>query len=231
MQELLKHLPGKHNQKLHAPKTVAPAAVGSEAQARIDYIKANYAIPDNEDTYSELYEKLDARYTPYLEDNWDNGGEAVSVYAGDAYMAINSKLRGTKPDAAMLGYGSDDMAEYEEFAAEAVEFIPAMDKAFKKAKPTPSNMVVFRAAPPEFVQGSQNYGDVFQDKGFVSTSLDSSFGETNGYAIAVPKGSKGLFIAEVAPNPEEAEFLLPRDSKFKYIGKDGGRTWLEYLGQ
>ena len=71
-------------------------------------------------------------------------------------------------------------------------------------------------------------GDVFHDKGFVSTSLNpnvakgliSNLKETKHLMhIEVPKGSKAVSRSLYFPHSSEDEVLLPSGSKFRYNGQ------------
>ena len=74
---------------------------------------------------------------------------------------------------------------------------------------------------------------VFHDKGYVSTSLDPSRShrfitgfvpkvvENHVMHIKIPTGSKGLYVPKENPiTKDEHEFLLPRNSKFRYDGSE-----------
>jgi hypothetical protein len=70
-----------------------------------------------------------------------------------------------------------------------------------------------------------NPGDIFHDKGFVSTTfnptLASIFGHTGSLIhIKVPKGSKALYRDHYHKNASEREVILPKNSKFRYEGHE-----------
>jgi hypothetical protein len=84
-------------------------------------------------------------------------------------------------------------------------------------------------------------GDVIEDKGFVSTSLRPSLAadfayynqsvQSQGFVFKMdlPQGTKGLFPSSVlgldgGMTRTEAEFLLPRGSKFEILSKEG-KVW------
>jgi hypothetical protein len=81
---------------------------------------------------------------------------------------------------------------------------------------------------------SKRVGDVYSDKGFSSTSLDPAIGvkfaDSRGILLRMklPAGTKGVFPASVtgmhSQFSREAEFLLPRDSKFRILSNEG-KVW------
>jgi hypothetical protein len=77
-------------------------------------------------------------------------------------------------------------------------------------------------------------GDIFHDKGFVSTTTDPSYAKQMRHVVAhikVPKGSKALAVNKYHfDNDWEHEVLLPRNSKFRYEGyTDHGTTRIHHL--
>jgi hypothetical protein len=120
-------------------------------------------------------------------------------------------------------------------------WIDGLDNAIKDAPPLTSDTTVYRGVrdfSDNFFQ-SLNVGDVYRDKGFVSTTLDVStattfatvgLGKENGLVLRMnlSKGTKGLFPTSVTGlsslSSREAEFVLPRDSKFRIVNKQG-RVW------
>jgi hypothetical protein len=111
--------------------------------------------------------------------------------------------------------------------------ISDLDKVLDSAPPLKEQIIAYRGINGlglEFFE-SLKVGDVFQDKGYVSTTLNpktagtfansdlSSYAQGMVLQFHLPKGTKGLF-----PTPflgigtlsfSELEFLLPRDTKFK----------------
>lgn len=230
MISILKHLPGKHDQKLHAPKKVAPSA------SRIAQIKEDYDICCmSSDRLTERNRQLRDYYRIH---SGTAGAQAVRDYTGSDYGAINDKLRGVK------SYPGENFT-IDRVAAEGN--IPVIDDFIANAKRTPDNMVVFRRASTQFTGGQLSKlrpGDEFIDKGFVSTTMNVKRMSTVKYdewdiddpeklvpfAIALPKGSKAAYVTSISKVPNEEEMLLPRNSKFRYIGREDGYFWLDYLG-
>jgi GNAT superfamily N-acetyltransferase len=119
-------------------------------------------------------------------------------------------------------------------------YIDGLDNAIKDATPTSEDMTVYRGIKGnglDFFESLKS-GDVFQDKGFVSTTLDpntvtkfsvqGSMYQGIVMRMQIPAGSKGLFPMSVTgmgqASSREAEFILPRDSKFKILSNEG-KVW------
>ena len=63
-------------------------------------------------------------------------------------------------------------------------------------------------------------GKTFEDRAFVSTSVDTPFDNEVRRVINAPKGSKGGMVTAFSMFPNENELLLPRNSKFLIKGID-----------
>jgi hypothetical protein len=151
-----------------------------------------------DDRYSSWAKSLDEHEKGYL-----------SSYTGFAYRSVNANLR--------KGVEND-----------AVKFI---DAALEKAPVLDKPVVVYRGVGPESekVFGVLKSGDVFRDKGYVSTTMSQQVskqfteGEASGLPtrmeITVPAGGKGAYMTGGLEyrvgGKSEAEFLLPRGSKFQ----------------
>jgi len=114
------------------------------------------------------------------------------------------------------------------------ETVAHLDSAMGKSN-TDRDLVVYRGMQSKSLQnkftgfGGKSFepGQVFTDKGFVSTSLDrgvaTSFAgskqQPHGvvFEILVPKGFHAL-AQRREPMEEVAEVILPRNSKFRYVG-------------
>jgi len=143
---------------------------------------------------------------------------ATSIYQGGGYQEINGYLRGKSK------------------SARAKKDALAMQKAFNaSAVALPSDSVVYRGVT---LDNPLEVGQVFTDKGFMSTSTKQSIGKrftkmvSSGRAskpkvfmkIIVPKGTKVL-----SSNPKEHEIILNSKSKFKVVSaKNGTAGVLEY---
>ena len=126
---------------------------------------------------------------------------AVNVYSGGAYRNMNKALRN----------GSD--------AGNYRKNIENLQNAIRRF-PLPQDVTVYRGGKGIRIVGN-SVGSVFQDKGFVSTSLSKSgayafaasgFATKNGvvYKISASKGDHALALNNV-----ESEILFGAGSKFK----------------
>lgn len=135
-------------------------------------------------------------------ENWHSSlsaGElqAVKYYTGNGYSTLNSQLRfGSSPSQTAL----------------------RLDAALAKGQ-APVDMVVHRGTT-HYSLTTLKPGDVFQDKGYVSTSTGSGFGGDVRMQIHVPKGSTGAFVDPISTHQGEKEFLLPRGSRFRVVSSE-----------
>ncbi len=147
---------------------------------------------------------------------------AVSDYATFDYNDMNSVLRGKRS----TGQARDP--------EHMKQNITALDSAVKKGK-LDKNRVLYRGISSAQLISKLKAGDTFTDKAFASTTLDKKIavGFTQGKGalirIKAKKGQSGAYLSEMSPAPGEAEFLLPRNSKFKVtkITKEGSRTIID----
>lgn len=119
------------------------------------------------------------------------------------------------------------------------EWIDGMDRAIASAPLTKEEMTVYRGIKGnglDFFEGLKK-GDVYTDKGFTSTTLDTDvatiFSTNSMYQgivlrMKLPAGTEGLYPTSVlglsSISSREAEFVLPRDSKFKVLNNEG-KVW------
>lgn len=136
--------------------------------------------------------------------------EGISSYADDDKSVINNHLRGKATDRIGEVYGQ----------------VQKLDQAFEVMPRVPEDMKVARFVKGDIADMMQP-GAVFKDKGFISTTInpDLAFEAYDGEAdwkihINVPKGSKGIYVAEKSNYAWEKELLLPRNSEMKVTGKD-----------
>jgi hypothetical protein len=144
--------------------------------------------------------------------------QALKEYTGSMYTTVNPLLRAGKP------VSKEDRNE-----------VKLVDEAFKKAKTT-EPIEVYRGISGDFYSGLKD-GDVFEDKGFVSTSTDldtaDNFARGDAKAIMkvqVPKGSRAISVDSLsvfkkggAAVRSENEILLDRGGKFKVISIKPGK--------
>lgn len=146
----------------------------------------------------------------------DEGREKVANHARERYKSnfMREKKSAWQYDndwLAARGYSS--MEDYAE----------ALSSAFTKQGVTPNNMQLFRASslPLSVAPGAMNVGDIYVDKGYVSTSTNSdtakSFGD-NLALIEAPEGLPAIYAEMTGVQNGETEMILPRNSQFVYMG-------------
>lgn len=104
----------------------------------------------------------------------------------------------------------------------------ALDEAFDRLPKTTEPMQLFRAAGEEFsrIVGTLKVGDDVVDPGFVSTSFDERAardflsGDKVLVEIVLPRDSRAIQTEKYNPFKGENETLLPRDTRFRYLGKE-----------
>jgi len=102
--------------------------------------------------------------------------------------------------------------------------MPHLDKALAKGRLEESIRVhrgMCRSLECAARTAKLEVGDEFLDHGYVSTSLEASRAEDRRikFRITIPKGSPGAYVGRHSAHEGEAEFLLPRDTKFRITGK------------
>jgi hypothetical protein len=129
--------------------------------------------------------------------------------------------------------------------------VAQIDELFKKAPPINKPVVVYRGLRRNWNNNNSSFfrmldslkpGDVFAEPGFSSTTIDPGLGRgfsdrgLGGYVleIEVPQGNKIVSPLHGWPKqptiPDvEKEFLLPRNSRFKVISRDGKTIRVQLL--
>lgn len=164
-------------------------------------------------------------YGLWVKDKLSDAGKALSGYKSTEYEPINRILRqGIKSSRYM------DLVD---------KSVPLLDKIIQTAPPLPAPLTTYRG-----VSGSEVFryslelkpGTIFTDKGFSSTSIYKEFaddwiGQAGASAkdgkkylleILNPAGTKGVMIDGLKSNAAavEAEWLLPRDTKYEVVSND-----------
>lgn len=136
---------------------------------------------------------------------------AYAKYTGKGYKEINAVLRKSSYLSQM------DKIDIQLASEKAEKIYLSLNKA-KLNK----DIVVNRFVKSDFLSNVKE-GGIFQDKGFISTSLgDDLFlekGATNiKLEILLPKNSKAAFLSgEVSSKPQELEILIQKNSQFKIL--------------
>ena len=137
--------------------------------------------------------------------------QALHDYSLEGYKTINSDLRRGEP------LSKRDQATFEH-----------LQSAIDKAGPVKENLTVFRSMSANLFD-STNVGSTYQDKGFMSTTLQreaiagwEAHGGGGRHALVtidVKKGAKGAPLIEHSARKGEGEFLLPPNSKLTITKK------------
>jgi len=213
-EDVLKH--GTHNQKTHGSW-----ATGETVSDINEWNKAEMAkFPSREAREAYLLDHiLSQRMEGFTGKEFHR---AVDAYQTAHGYAINEALR--DPQISEDGFQ---------------EWIDGMDRAIASAPLTKEEMTVYRGIKGnglDFFEGLKK-GDVYTDKGFTSTTLDTDvatiFSTNSMYQgivlrMKLPAGTEGLYPTSVlglsSISSREAEFVLPRDSKFKVLNNEG-KVW------
>jgi len=208
---LAKHAPGQHNQQNHA---------GGRSGS-------NKKIYDDLGDWQEVVEPRTDQEEELLKYRWNTitqsqkgaqGKEVVEKYSTEG-TEMNKYLRSGVP--------------VESIKTNAEE----LDKLIYDTKRT-GGFTVYRGVTlngnAQEVFGKIEEGDVFEDLGFASTSLDPMIALQMGgqagiiFSIKVPPNSAGIFpnswLGEKNMYSHEVEFLLPRMSRFK-VNNKLGKVW------
>jgi hypothetical protein len=217
---------GTHNQKTHGRGGGGSSGGGSGPFKTLQaFIESEY--PDGYATRGPLY---DQRMEESMSQKPEYGQEFVNEYVNDP-QGVNVKLRADE-EMAMMEFRSGNL-------------IKGLDETMERTPNIKEPIVVYRGISSEAsvdpIFEDLEVGDVFQDAGFASTSLDPfiaasaaginyRFPTAEGvvFRISVPAQSEGIypnsFIGNLGEFANEVEFLLPRGSKFKVNAMEG-RVW------
>jgi hypothetical protein len=111
--------------------------------------------------------------------------------------------------------------------------IQAMDKAIAKTA-LPTDMRLYRGVPKEFAHDFKP-GEKFVDPGFGSTSVNdktaSYFAKGDGVLLHIlaPKGHRGLPLDGHSSFEEEHEVLLPRNTTYHVVNRQGRNVYAELI--
>lgn len=198
---------------------------------------------------SETFEDADNRLRRYTEQIWatlTKEERIILTKYTQTYSYLNEPLRG------MSYYGVRAREEFE-------RDLPLLTKALEKFS-MPQNTVVRRGVGNFEINelgyglGELKVGDVFVDKGFLSTAIHRSGGFSNSYnlVIVVPKGAKGVYAEpfshytdynkfeydgeiwdgkSVEEVRSEKEWIGQRGSQFRVLKKQGRTIYLQMIGQ
>lgn len=153
-------------------------------------------------------------------DNIDtnNIGYLLYAYSGSMNIIYNRLLRGSKD------FDENEIEEYSRNIAIITEEISKLE--------LPENIIAYRYTNRKwfsnlFESSKPRVGEIFTDKGFMSTTLVSEllkeFAKEHRYncilKLYLPKGTKGAYLKFDNSILNEQEFLLPPNSTFRLIRK------------
>lgn len=152
------------------------------------------------------------RQKRFIENISEDAQEAIETYTGAVGYRINRYLREHRP--------LDDQDQ---------RVVEELDKLFENIPPLKTPVTVWRDMDLELHDHLQ--------EGYISTSLDSDQLDSDDehtepqccqYQIEVPAGTKVLPVKKWSVNRNENEVLLPRNSYFRYIGREvkRGAIWI-----
>lgn len=166
-------------------------------QGFADASNAHYFVEENADVLYENNVKTEEQK------------QAISDYTRFAYTPINSYLRG------------DEKLYYKEDEEKLKEKVKIIDSCFNGS--LSKNIVAYRAMKFNENFKKPKEGDIIENKGYSSTSINPEYiHESLGRIVRlkVKKGTKALYIDENSSNiTGERELLFPRNMKIK-ITKD-----------
>lgn len=200
---------------------------------------------------TETMEEADKRLRALAEQAWttltDEERLILTKYT-QTYCYLNEPLRG------LPYYGSLTPN------ADHIHDLPILTSALEKFK-MPQNTVVRRGVNDYAINelgynlSNVKVGDVFVDKGFLSTAVHRNKGFNQNYnlVICVPKGAKGFYAEPLSHYTDqcrfnyqtknlwdgksietiggEAEWIGQRGSQFKVLKKSGRTIYLQMIGQ
>jgi len=210
--DVAKHLAGRHSQQSHA---------GGRGQIYQDLGEWQESVEPSTDEQEEKL--LNERNLLSASQTGIEGEVFLKNYVGSNGTELNKKLRAGSAD-------DEDLMDAD-----------ALDEIIDAAPLSESNFTVYRGvtlqggAKETFEKLEQ--GDIFQDPGFVSTTLDPMIALQMGgqqgliFKIEVPPQSKGVFPNSVFgldkrknPYAHELEFLMPRMAKLQVLNREG-KVW------
>lgn len=221
--------------------TMKASTLPSISKEEIDRLLALYE--------SEMVDDADNRLRQYTERIWatlTKEERIILTKYTQTYSYLNEPLRG------ISYYGARAREEFE-------HDLPILTRAIEKFS-MPQNTVVRRGVSSFEINelgyglGELKIGDVFVDKGFLSTAIHRAggFHDTYNLVIVVPKGAKGVYAEpfshytdynkfeydgkiwdgeSVESVRSEMEWIGQRGSQFRVLKKQGRTIYLQMIGQ
>ena len=213
---------GEHDQKTHG--NWATGNYENLADWYKDEIKVFESESDRELYFTNLL--LSQRLKGFTEMAYPEFSGAISFYESRGGYDMNEALR--DPQISEDGYKPK---------------IDALDKAMEIAPPLSEELVTYRGVKGNGLDFFEKLkvGDIWEDEGFTSTTIDPGVAQQFGgslpyyeglvFRMKLPAGTKGIFpsgyhepLYGQSADTSEAEFLMPRGSKFKIVAQRG-KVW------
>jgi hypothetical protein len=221
LEDVQKH--GSHDQKTHG--NWASGNYDDLAQWYSDEMKVFATMKERDDYFAELLSSQ--RQEGFTEENYPQFVGAIREYESRLGYDLNEALR-------------DPLISKSRYQ----NTIDSLDKAIQTAPPLSEEVIAYRGIKGNGLNFFETLkvGDVFEDKAYVSTTVDAGVAQQFGSSgsmyqglamrMKLPAGSKGIFPSgykdlareDWERNTDEAEFLLPRGSKFK-VTAIRGKVW------
>ena len=249
---MLKSIPAKFKSPEPPVRSNYPSFTSSQtnhnADSSLDQITND--LFENERLKDIIREKF-PKYTNIAQDSIERQKERLAklINPEDKELPFHDDRLFTSHEAEMVGSYQDEYAfnpllRMGKIKPEKSIEIRTLDKMMIDAEPLPDEAVVYRGVVTkhdnEVLDFSREYyaGNIVEDKAYVSTSRNAAetiaqFGENSGYVIKLnlPKGTKGIdcrrFTMLDLPTGANAEFILPRGSKFKINAVDDNYKLIE----
>lgn len=208
---------GSHDQKTHGSW-----ATGNYENLN-DWIKEELSVfASDEEREKYIENTIDSQHISAYDNTKYSG--AVETYEGRTGYDLNEALR--DPQISDDGY---------------MGTIQKLDEAIDAIEPIKEELIAYRGVKGNGLDffSKLKVGDTYEDKGFTSTTIDphvaKQFGGQQPYydglvfKYKLPAGTKGIFPGaftdkSTGRDTSEAEFLLPRNSKFK-VTAIRGKVW------
>jgi hypothetical protein len=213
---------GEHNQKTHG------SWASGNYESLADWLTAEEKVFASDEEREEYFKGIlfSQREKGFTELAHPEFSGAISNYEGRLGYDMNEALR--DPQISEDGYKPT---------------IDALDKAMEIAPPLSEEVVAYRGVKGNGLDffDRLKVGDTWEDKGFTSTTIDPAIARRFGgeqpyydgiiFRMKLPAGTKGIFPSGYhepmygwEADTSEAEFLMPRGSKFKVVAQRG-KVW------
>jgi hypothetical protein len=164
-----------------------------------------------------------------------NGVARGEIESGDMSNAIENIAKNDDSPLDILGFGDLPKEKTEELIFDTKKAIENIDNAINKSPGIPNNTVLHRGFGSEDIYDlvknkTISTGSIFQDKGFMSTSLNKITAERFSnkkypvlLEILADKNAKGILLSTETIGSafrNEAEMLLPRNSKLIIVSSN-----------